>query len=101
MNLDSSEKEIIATPDVLFRLTFERLIVPDFPLVMPFHYLDNYRKGVEQIQRLYKFHQRGGTDHGKLHTARVPLPCPCGQPGRKNQTESSKTIAALQRHCFP
>ena len=26
---------------------------------------------MEQILRLYKLHQRGGTDHGKLHTARV------------------------------
>lgn len=71
VNLDSREKEIIATPGVPFGLTFERLIGPDSPLVMPFRHLDEYQKGVEQIQRLYKLHQRGGTDHGKLHTVRV------------------------------
>lgn len=71
VNLDSREKEIIAVPGVPFSLTFERLIGPDSPLVMPFRHLDEYRKGVEQIQRLYKLHQRGGTGHGKLHTARV------------------------------
>lgn len=71
MNLDSREKEIIATPGVPFGLTFERLIGPDSPLVMPFRHLDEYQKGVEQIQRLYKLHQRGGTDHGKLHTVRI------------------------------
>lgn len=71
VNLDSREKEIIAVPGVPFGLTFERLIGPDSPLVMPFRHLDEYRKGVEQIQRLYKLHQRGGTGHGKLHTARV------------------------------
>lgn len=71
VNLDSREKEIIAAPGVPFGLTFERLIGPDSLLVMPFRHLDEYRKGVEQIQRLYKLHQRGGTGHGKLHTARV------------------------------
>lgn len=71
LNLDSKEKEIIAVPGIPFEVTVERLIGPDSPLVMPFRHLDEYRKGVEQIQRLYKLHQRGGTDHGKLHTARV------------------------------
>ncbi len=71
VHLDSREKEIIAVPGVPFGLTFERLIGPDSPLIMPFRYLDEYRKGVEQIQRLYKLHQRGETGHDKLHTARV------------------------------
>ena len=38
---------------------------------MPFHHLDEYRKSVEQIRRLYKLYQRSGTDHGQLHSARV------------------------------
>lgn len=71
VNLDSREKEIITVPGVPFGLTFERLIGPDSPLVMPCRHLDEYRKGVEQILRLYKLHQRGGTDHGKLHSAQV------------------------------
>lgn len=60
VNLDSREKEIIVAPGVLFGLTFERLIGPDSPFVMPFRHLDEYRKGVEQILRLYKLHQRAG-----------------------------------------
>ena len=71
LNLDSREKEILAIPGTPYDITTERLIGPDSPLVMPFRHLDEYRKGVEQIQRLYKLHQRGGTGHGKLHTARV------------------------------
>ena len=71
LNLDSREKEIIAVPGVPFEVTVERLIGPDSPLVMPFRHLDEYRKGVEQIRRLYKLYQRNGTGHGKLHTARI------------------------------
>ena len=52
-------------------MTVERLIGPDSPLVMPFRHLDEYRKGVEQIRRLYKLYQQNGTGHGKLHTERV------------------------------
>lgn len=71
LNLDSREKEVLAIPGTPYDVTTERLIGPDSPLIMPFRHLDEYRKGVEQIQRLYKLHQRGGTGHGKLHTARV------------------------------
>lgn len=71
LNLDSGEKEIIAIPGVPFEVTVERLIGPDSPLVMPFRHLDEYRKGVEQIRRLYKLHRKDGTGHGQLHTARV------------------------------
>ena len=71
LNLDSREKEVLAIPGTPYDVTTERLIGPDSPLIMPFRHLDEYRKGVEQIQRLYKLHQRGGTGHDKLHTARV------------------------------
>lgn len=71
LNLDSREKEVLAIPGTPYDVSTERLIGPDSPLVMPFRHLDEYRKGVEQIQRLYKLHQRGGTGHDKLHTARV------------------------------
>ena len=71
LNLNSREKEVLAIPRTPYDVTTERLIGPDSPLVMPFRHLDEYRKGVEQIQRLYKLHQRGGTGHDKLHTARV------------------------------
>lgn len=101
VNLDSREKEIIATPGVPFGLTFERLIGPASPLVMPFRYLDKYRKGVEQILRLYKLHQRGGTDHGKLHTARVLfLALTIIQAGksRLNRAELSQLTNAIVFH---
>ena len=71
LNLDSREKEVLAIPGTPYDVTTERLIGPDSPLIMPFRHLDEYRKGVEQIQCLYKLHQRGGTGHDKLHTARV------------------------------
>ena len=71
VNLDSREKEIIAVPGVPIKVTVERLIGPDSSLLMPFHHLDEYRKSVEQIRRLYKLYQRSGTDHGQLHSARV------------------------------
>lgn len=71
LNLDSREKEVLAIPGTPYDITTEQLIGPDSPLVMPFRHLDEYRKGVKQIQRLYKLYQRGGTDHDKLHTARV------------------------------
>ena len=71
LHLDSREKEILAVPGIPFDVTVERLIGPDSPLVMPFRHLDEYRKGVERIRRLYKLHQRKGTDHGMLHSARV------------------------------
>ena len=101
VNLDSREKEIIAAPGVPFGLTFERLIGPDSPLVMPFRHLDEYRKGVEQILRLYKLHQRGGTDHGKLHTARVLfLALTIIQAGkiRLNRAELSQLTNAIVFH---
>ena len=101
VNLDSREKEIIAVPGVPFGLTFERLIGPDSPLVMPFRHLDEYRKGVEQILRLYKLHQRGGTDHGKLHTARVLfLALTIIQAGkiRLNRAELSQLTNAIVFH---
>ena len=71
LNLDSREKEIIAVPGVPFEVTVERLIGPDSPLVMPPRYLDEYRKGIEQIRRLYKLHRKNGRGHGQLHSARV------------------------------
>ena len=71
LNLDSKEKEILAVPGVPIKVTVERLIGPDSSLLMPFHHLDEYRKSVEQIRRLYKLYQRSGTDHGQLHSARV------------------------------
>ena len=101
VNLDSREKEIIAVPGVPFGLTFERLIDPDSPLVMPFRHLDKYRKGVEQIQRLYKLHQRGGTGHDKLHTARVLfLALAIIQAGkvRLNRAELSQLTNAIVFH---
>lgn len=101
VNLDSREKEIIAVPGVPFGLTFERLIGPDSPLVMPFRHLDEYRKGVGQIQRLYKLHQRSGTDHGKLHTARVLfLALTIIQAGkvRLNRAELSQLSNAIVFH---
>lgn len=101
VNLDSREKEIIAAPGVPFGLTFERLIGPDSPLVMPFRHLDEYRKGVEQILRLYKLHQRGGTDHGKLHTARILfLALTIIQAGkiRLNRAELSQLTNAIVFH---
>lgn len=101
VNLDSREKEIIAAPGVPFGLTFERLIGPDSPLVMPFRHLDEYRKGVGQIQRLYKLHQRSGTDHGKLHTARVLfLALTIIQAGkvRLNRAELSQLSNAIVFH---
>lgn len=101
VNLDSREKEIIAVPGVPFGLTFERLIGPDSPLVMPFRHLDEYRKGVEQIQRLYKLHQRGGTGHDKLHTARVLfLALAVIQAGkvRLNRAELSQLTNAIVFH---
>ena len=52
-------------------MTVERLIGPDSPLVMPFRHLDEYRNGADRIRRLYKLHQREGTDHNMLHSARV------------------------------
>lgn len=101
VNLDSREKEIIAVPGVPFGLTFERLIGPDSPLVMSFRHLDEYRKGVEQIQRLYKLHQRGGTGHDKLHTARVLfLALAIIQTGkiRLNRAELSQLTNAIVFH---
>ena len=71
LNLDSREKEIIAVPGVPFEVTVERLIGPDSPLVMPPRYLDEYRKGIEQIRRLYKLHRKNGRGHGQVHSARV------------------------------
>lgn len=71
LHLDSREKEILAVPGIPFDVTVERLIGPDSPLVMPFRHLDEYRKGVDRIRRLYKLHQRKGMDHGMLHSARV------------------------------
>lgn len=71
LNLDSQEKEILAIPGIPFDVTVERLIGPDSSLVMPFHHLDEYRKGVDRIRRLYKLHQRKGTDHDMLHSAQV------------------------------
>lgn len=68
---------------------------------MPFRYLDKYRKGVEQILRLYKLHQRGGTDHGKLHTARVLfLALTIIQAGksRLNRAELSQLTNAIIFH---
>ena len=70
LNLDSREKEVLAIPGTPYDVTTERLIGPDSPLVMPFRYLDEYRKGVEQILRLYKLHQKveritaSSTPHG-------------------------------------
>ena len=54
-----------------FDVTVERLIGPDSPLIMPFRHLDEYQKGAGRIRRSYKFHQREGTDHNMLHSARV------------------------------
>lgn len=101
VNLDSREKEIIAIPGTPYDVTTERLIGPDSPLVMPFRHLDEYRKGVEQILRLYKLHQRGGTDHGKLHTARVLfLALTIIQAGkiRLNRAELSQLTNAIVFH---
>lgn len=101
VNLDSREKEIIAVPGVPIKVTVERLIGPDSPLVMPFRHLDEYRKGVEQIQRLYKLHQRSGTGHGKLHTARVLfLALAVIQAGkvRLNRAELSQLTNAIVFH---
>ena len=47
LNLDSREKEVLAIPGTPYDVTTERLIGPASPLVMPFRYLDKYRKGVE------------------------------------------------------
>ena len=101
LNLDSREKEVLAIPGTPYDVTTERLIGPDSPLVMPFRYLDEYRKGVEQILRLYKLHQRGGTDHGKLHTARVLfLALTIIQAGkiRLNRAELSQLTNAIVFH---
>ena len=101
LNLDSREKEVLAIPGTPYDVTTERLIGPDSPLVMPFRHLDEYRKGVEQIQRLYKLHQRGGTDHGKLHTARVLfLALAVIQAGkiRLNRAELSQLTNAIVFH---
>ena len=94
-------KEVLAIPGTPYDVTTERLIGPDSPLVMPFRHLDEYRKGVEQILRLYKLHQRGGTDHGKLHTARVLFLALTIIQAGEDQAEPSGTVAAHQRHCFP
>ena len=101
LNLDSREKEVLAIPGTPYDVTTERLIGPDSPLAMPFRYLDEYRKGVEQILRLYKLHQRGGTDHGKLHTARVLfLALTIIQAGkiRLNRAELSQLTNAIVFH---
>lgn len=101
LNLDSREKEVLAIPGTPYDVTTEQLIGPDSPLVMPFRYLDEYRKGVEQILRLYKLHQRGGTDHGKLHTARVLfLALTIIQAGkiRLNRAELSQLTNAIVFH---
>ncbi len=71
LNLDNKENEIIAVPGVPFEVTVERLIGPDSPLVMPPRYLDEYRKGIEQIRCLYKLHRKDGRGHGQVHSARV------------------------------
>ena len=101
LNLDSREKEVLAIPGTPYDVITERLIGPDSPLVMPFRHLDEYRKGVEQIQRLYKLHQRGGTGHGKLHTARVLfLALAIIQAGkvRLNRAELSQLTNAIVFH---
>lgn len=101
LNLDSREKEVLAIPGTPYDVTTERLIGPDSPLIMPFRHLDEYRKGVEQILRLYKLHQRGGMDHGKLHTARVLfLALTIIQAGkiRLNRAELSQLTNAIVFH---
>mgnify|MGYP005803810305 FL=1 len=40
-------------------------------MVMTPRYLEEYRKGIEQIRRLYKLHRKNGRGHGQLHSARV------------------------------
>ena len=101
LNLDSREKEIIAVPGVPFEVTVERLIGPDSPLVMPPRYLDEYRKGIEQIRRLYKLYRKDRTGHGQLHTARVLfLALTIIQAGkiRLNRAELSQLTNAIVFH---
>ncbi len=101
LNLDSREKEILAIPGIPFDVTVERLIGPDSPLVMPPRYLDEYRKGIEQIRRLYKLHRKAGTDHGQLHSARVLfLALAIIQAGniKLNLTERMQLLTAIVFH---
>lgn len=101
LNLDSREKEILAIPGIPFDVTVERLIGPDSPLVMPPRYLDEYRKGIEQIRRLYKLHRKAGTDHGQLHSARVLfLALAIIQAGKikLNLTERTQLLTAIVFH---
>lgn len=101
MNLDNKEKEILAVPDIPFDVTVERLIGPDSPLVMPPRYLDEYRKGIEQIRRLYKLHRKDGTDHGQLHSARVLfLALAIIQAGKikLNLTERTQLLTSIVFH---
>ena len=101
VNLDSREKEIIAVPGVPIKVTVERLIGPDSSLLMPFHHLDEYRKSVEQIRRLYKLYRKDGRGHGQLHSARVLfLALAIIQAGKikLNLTERTQLLTAIVFH---
>lgn len=70
--LNSKEKEVIVLPGMPFEINVERLIGPNSPLIMPPRYLDEYAKGREQIQKLYKRHNKGAAgEHDIVHSARV------------------------------